>query len=497
MELITAPEILTAILALVLLIVHFVAKEGQSDLAPAVTLMGVFSILVISFAFPYETHPDLLKSLFSSYMGKYGEYITYRYKADPLSMFGARLLLVCLMLAVLASWDYLKGRTKSYFEYYALLTFSTAGLIFMVNSQELITFLVSLEISALSLYALAAYFNHNKFSIEAGMKYMIIGATFSGLLLYGIVLIYGATGTTSFEQLSMLTEVVTDGPQYNLLICGTILICFVFAFKLGVAPFHFWAPDVYQGSPTPITGYLSVAPKAAGFMVLMRLLDCLIPLQGATGSIFLKFFLATAIISMVIGNIMAIGQTNLKRLMAYSSIGQVGYLLMGIVAANSFGLAAILFFLVSYVFSNMAVFTVVACVSNHDEKDMDDFYGLGKRSPFLAMILLMGILSLSGIPPMSGFFAKLYVFSAAIKAKYYMLVFLAMIATTVSLYYYLNVLRAMYIEEPHERQAELVIGAPAKCGLWACLLGMLYFGIFPAGLVSVCYSIASSFQLAV
>ncbi|PCJ17730.1 MAG: hypothetical protein COB02_13005 [Candidatus Cloacimonadota bacterium] len=485
MELLTAPEFLTAYLALIIILSEFFLKKNHQNIIPAITISGALLILTLSFAFPLLGDTSLFTSLFNNFDTSLGKFITY--SSDHLSLFGSRLLLVCLILCTLMSWDYVQKKTKNICEFYALLTFATCGLMFMVSAQELMTFFVSLETASMCLYALSAYFKDNDYSLEAGMKYFLMGASFSALMLYGIVLVYGACGTTSYTQIAKVC--LLGNQNVALLYVGVILICIGFAFKLSLAPFHMWAPDVLQGAPTPISAYLSVASKAAGFMVLIRLTSIAFV---SMSMVWVKFFLICAVLSMILGNLIAVRQKNMKRLMAYSSIGQVSYLIMGIIAANNFGISALLYFLVSYVFTNLAIFMVIANISKHDGDDMSDFYGLSKRAPFVAMVATLGILSLCGIPPMSGFFAKFYIFAAAIKAKYFTLVFFALIATTVSLFYYLNVLRAMYIEKSENDDSPLVISSSSQAGMWVCLIGMLYFGLFPQGLVTFCTEVASS-----
>ncbi|MCO4780723.1 MAG: NADH-quinone oxidoreductase subunit N [Candidatus Cloacimonetes bacterium] len=487
MDFFIAPEFLTALLALFVLCSDFFLKEKKEHIVPAITVSGAMLILTVSFAFPFIGESSLLNSLFNGFETSLGKFATY--SNDYLSLFGSRLLLVSLVLTTLLSWDYIQKRTKKITEFYALLIFATCGLMFMVSAQELLTFFVSLETASMCLYALSAYFTDNKYSLEAGLKYFLLGASFSALMLYGIVLVYGACGTTNYAQIATVISTIGESGNTNFLYAGVVLICIGFAFKLSLAPFHMWAPDVLQGAPTPISAFLSVSSKAAGFMVLIRLTSVAFTQMNP---VWVKFFLICAIVSMIFGNLIAVWQTNMKRLMAYSSIGQVSYLVMGIIATNDVGTSALLYFLVSYVFTTLSIFIVIACVSKHDGDDMADFYGLSKRSPFVAMVATIGILSLCGIPPMSGFFAKFYVFAAAIKSKYFTLVFFALIATTVSLFYYLNVLRAMYIDGDESHNTPLEVANSSKVGMWLCLIGMMYFGIFPQQLVTFCNQVAVS-----
>lgn len=486
MDFFIAPEFLTALLALVIICSDFFLKDKKEHIIPALTVSGAMLILTVSFAFPLMGQSSLFDNLFNNYDTGLGKFVTY--SADHLSVFGSRLLLVSLILTTLLSWDYIQKRTEKITEFYALLTFATCGLMFMVSAQELLTFFVSLETASMCLYALSAYFVDNEFSLEAGLKYFLLGASFSALMLYGIVLVYGATGTTTYVQIADAISNIGNGSTH-FLYAGVVLICIGFAFKLSLAPFHMWAPDVLQGAPTPISAFLSVSSKAAGFMVLIRLTSVAFVQMNP---VWVKFFLICAVLSMIFGNLIAVRQTNMKRLMAYSSIGQVSYLVMGIIATNTVGTAALLYFLVSYVFTTLSIFLVIACVSRHDGDDFADFYGLSKRSPFVAMVATIGILSLCGIPPMSGFFAKFYVFAAAIKAKYFTLVFFALIATTVSLFYYLNVLRAMYIDGDESHVTTLEVANSSKVGMWLCLMGMMYFGMFPQTLVTFCNQVAIS-----
>lgn len=487
MEFLVSPEFLTAYLGFFLIVASLcIDKKLHADLMPAFTVSGLLLALILSFAFPVSQTSSLASFLFDQH--------NVTYASDSLGLFGCRLLLVSAILSVLLAWDYLKNQTENYAEFYVLLVFAACGLQFLVVAQEFITFFVAVETASLCLYLLAGFFREDARSSEAGLKYVILGACFTALNLYGIVLLYGVTGQTSFEAVGAAWA---GCAQKEVFILAMSCILIYIGFKLSLVPFHMWAPDIYQGAPTPVSAFISVAAKTSAFILLLRIVYASFP---AVDKVWTNTFLLMSVLSMFLANITAIPQKNFKRLLAYSTIGQAGYLIMGVIASNRLGVASILFFLTGYVFTNMSVFMVNSCVSTKDDTSEDlyrNFTALGGREPFLAFGLLLGILSLAGLPPLSGFSAKIFIFASAIQSGYYFLVLLALIASLISLYYYLNVLRVVYIDkistDPEMRPSPVLSGNPLKAGLWVCIVMMLLLGIRPDILLSPCLKIAESF----
>ena len=329
------------------------------------------------------------------------------------------------------------GELASSCEYYAVLLLNLVGMMFMASARDMVSLYIGLELATIPLFILAAW-NRDHLSGEAGLKYLIIGALASALLLYGLSLLYGVSGEM---QLELIGKVLKPSPILFLAI-GFIIAGV--GFKMTVAPFHMWAPEVYQGAPTPVTAYLSVASKAAGlalmfqlsFMVLGRFVD-------EAGWLFAIL----AALTMTIGNLVAIVQQNIKRFMAFSSISQAGYILIGFISPANESIAAMLFYIFVYLFTNFTVFTVIVLYSNADGREkIDDYKAIARSNPIIALAMMLGLFGLAGIPPLSGFVGKFFLFSLAAKAGFYWLVALAAVNSTISLYYYLRIVRQMYIE---------------------------------------------------
>jgi NADH-quinone oxidoreductase subunit N len=367
---------------------------------------------------------------------------------DRLGLIFKIIFLLGVAVASLGSVDFAARRFRQAGEYYALLFFSALGMMLMASAGDLLTLYLGLELATLSLYVLTAYAKDSPRSGEAGLKYVVLGATASAVYLYGVSLVYGIVGTTQFAAIAART-----GPWTWMepgMAVGGLLVLAAFSFKVAAVPFHMWAPDVYQGAPTPVTGFLSTASKAAGFVALMRVF--LGPmLQAASG--WLVFVLALSALSMVVGNLLALAQRNIKRMLAYSGIAQAGYALVGVAAASSLGTLATSFFLFQYLFTNLGAFLIVSMVGlQAGDDEIASYNGLSRRNPALALALLVLLLSLGGIPPLAGFWAKLFVFWAAAQQGLYGLVLIGVLASVLSLYYYLMVARAMYIEPAGARE---------------------------------------------
>jgi NADH-quinone oxidoreductase subunit N len=342
-------------------------------------------------------------------------------------------------------------------------------MMFMASANDLLSVFVSLEFSTLGFYVLVAYLRDDLASNEASLKFFILGVFAAGLLAYGISLVYGETGKLVFSDMAQASA--TPG-----LIIGFLLIFAALGFKIGAVPFHSWIPDTYHGAPTPVTAFLSIAPKGAAFAILLRIFFVAL---ASFKPLWLLLLVAVSILSMTYANIVAIAQRNIKRLLAYSGIAQIGNVLIGLAAGTKMGSDAILFYLMTYLFANIGAFAVVIAVSHAIGSDeIDDYSGLNRRSPFLAFAMLLFLLSLAGVPPLAGFIGKLYIFVAAIKEGLYTLITVGLVNIVISMYYYLIVVKKMYINEPID-PSPVAISGPMKAVVYIGLAGTLLIGVFP------------------
>jgi len=399
---------------------------------------------------------------------------------DGFSLFFKFLILSIAALVIISSVDYVNKFARFQGEYYALILFSAGGLMLMASTGELISIYVALELSSISLYALVSFLKDSK-SSEAGLKYMILGAISSAVLLFGMAFVYGLTGTTHLDQIAdKVSALVSSGQLWDspALILGMILMVAGFGFKIASVPFQMWVPDVYEGAPTPITAYLSVASKAAGFAVILRVFYTAFGIPLLSDSWALVFAVLGAI-SMTIGNVVALAQTNIKRMLGYSSIAHAGYLMVGLAAVSSLGRSGILFFLATYALSNLGAFIAIIAISNKTGSDeISDYTGMARRSPVLALVLAFCLISLIGIPPTGGFIAKIYIFNAAIQQDLLWLVIIAVLNSVISAYYYLKVVKVMYVGTPASEEA-VPSSIPLRAALAITSLGVLLLGIYP------------------
>ena len=340
---------------------------------------------------------------------------------------------------------------------------------------------LAIELLSITSYILTGYLREDPKSNEAAIKYFLYGATASAAMLYGMSLLYGATGSTNLSQIAMALR-DAEASLRGIIFPAVIFLLVGFGFKIGAVPFHQWAPDAYEGAPTPVTAFLSVGPKAAGFAVLARVFLTALPSFQPDRIALLASISA---VTMTLGNLVAIWQKNIKRMLAYSSIAQAGYILLGVVAASALGMTSLVFYLIIYLFANLGAFIVIITFSNGGGGDaIEDYAGLSQRSPGLALAMLLFLLSLAGIPPLAGFIGKFYLFAAAMKEGFLWLVLVAVLNSIVSLYYYLQVVRQMYIIPP--RTEEPVPASPALSGaLLITMAGVLLLGIYPAPLVEL------------
>jgi len=363
-------------------------------------------------------------------------------------------------------------------EFFSLLLFAGFGLIMMGSSNNLLMIFLSIESVSILSYLLVGFLKKNQRSKEAALKYLLFGSVSSGVMLFGMSLLFGLTGQIDLSLIQQKLA-ATPAPQ-GLVLLSLFLIMVGLGFKISMAPFHMWAPDVYEGAPTPVTAFLTVGPKALGFSILLRVLQTsFLQLQGEWSYVLA----ALAMLTMTLGNVIAISQTNIKRLLGYSSIAQAGYILMGLAVFNEIGLTGVLIYLVAYAFTNLGAFLSVITVSNQTGTDeIDSYAGLSEKSPFLAASFTLFLLSLAGIPPLAGFIGKFYVFSSAIEGRFFTLAVVAAVNSAVAAFYYFKIVRLMYLTPPIER-GSMAHSVPLFVGLLAALIGILAVGLFPSPLI--------------
>ena len=403
---------------------------------------------------------------------------------DNFATFFSMICIIAAGLTILMSDDYLKREGYPVSEYYPLILFTTAGAMWMASGTDLMTIFLGLEVLSVSLYVLAGFFRHQTRSNEAGLKYFFLGAFSTGFLLYGVALLYGVTGTTKVDGIAAYVSANPAAAMNTMFIAGGALLLVGFLFKVAAAPFHMWTPDVYQGAPTPITAFMSAGPKAAAFAALMRV--TIIGLDGLQSELTSLFWIL-AVLTMTVGNFIALSQKDLKRMLAYSSISHAGYALVGLVAWNQIGLSAILFYMLVYTFMNMGAFAVLVLIGKKGEENLtlDGVAGLGYKKPVLGIVLTIFLFSLMGLPPTAGFTAKFYIFAGAIEAGYIWLAVLGVLNSAVSLYYYLRVMVQMYFKDPEEDFAWVSINVPTAISIGISVVGVLYLGVFPNTLMNL------------
>jgi len=393
---------------------------------------------------------------------------------DNFAVFFKVLVLISLLLAILGSIRFVGASPYPGGEYYALLLFAGVGMLFMVSGHNLVSIYVALELMALASYILAGYFKGETKSTEAALKYFVLGAFSSGVLLYGLSLVYGLTGKMGLPELG---KVLTGPARSNLLLIGILLILAGLLFKIAAVPFHVWTPDVYEGSPTPVTAFFAVGPKVAAYAILARIFYVAFPAFYADWGLIVAVVAAA---TMILGNLAALLQTNVKRMFAYSSIAHAGYALLGVLGFQTdFGLWGILIYLLAYTFMNFGAFALIIFLETrgYAAESVSDFNGLARRNMGAAVVMLIFLLSLAGIPPTAGFIGKYYLFTAAMKAGYAWLAVLAVLASAVSLFYYFRIAAAMFFAETDGAPLRSSYALTAAVAI--CAVGTLVVGIAP------------------
>ena len=405
---------------------------------------------------------------------------------DPFARALKLLTLAGAAVALLMSIDYWRGAGGVKFEFPVLVLLATTGMLMMISANDLIALYVGLELQSLALYVVAAFQRDSARSSEAGLKYFVLGALSSGMLLYGASLVYGFTGSTDFADIAAAVQ--PSGANIGL-IFGLVFLMAGFAFKISAVPFHMWTPDVYEGAPTPVTAFFAAAPKLAAMALTVRVLITAFPAVTAQWQQIVTFL---AIASMALGSFAAIGQTNIKRLMAYSSIGQMGYALVGLAAGTTEGVQGVIIYLAIYLAMTLGTFACILAMRRNGRmvEDIDQLSGLSSTSPLMAFLLAMLLFSLAGIPPLAGFFAKFYVFLAAIHAGLYALAVIGVLLSVVGAYYYLRIVKIIYFDAPAERFEPMDMPLAAVLGITGLFI-LLYF-VYPAPLVAFAGAAAKS-----
>lgn len=461
------PEIILAIAACAIFVMEpFIPKEKRN-------IMAYFSL------------GALILSAFSLVLlcGKNISAFNGMIVVDAYAIAFKAILVLSAIVVVLMSFEYVKIEKIFLGEYYGLILFATMGMMFLPSASDLLSFYLALELMSVSFYILAAFMRKDPKSLEAGIKYFLAGIFTSGLILYGIAFLYGITGTThlgSIRAILSTTEPLAGGSN-PMLIFALILLIAGFGFKIAAVPFHMWAPDVYEGAPTPIAAFLSVGSKLATIAAMLRVFVFGLPLSHPD---WWQYLWIIAVLTMTLGNVAALVQTNFKRLLAYSSIGHTGYLLMGLIVKSELGLAGIFVHSVAYLLMTLGAFImiVLVCKSESRGDQIKDLRGLGRTYPVVGFAFILFALSLIGIPPTAGFIGKLLLFGAAIEGQFYWLAVIAILNSAISLYYYFKVAAVMFMEDAPE-QLTLSFSMPLKVSLLALSAGTLLIGLYPEPLI--------------
>lgn len=453
-----SPELSLLILAVVVILLDLVTE--RKGILPVISIIG----LLVPFGFTVALW-GINEIAFNGMLA-----------VDNFSLFFKFLIIAIAILVIISSTDYIHKLQHFRGEFYALILFSALGLMLLAATRELISIYLALELSSMSLYALVAFLKDRK-STEAGIKYLLLGAIASAVLLYGMVIIFGLTGSTDLGAIK--NTILEVGIHEPALLMGVVLIAAGFGFKIAAVPFHMWVPDVYEGAPTPITAYLSVASKAAGFAVVLRVFFTAFGAPTWLLSDWSILFGVLAAVTMTIGNVIAIWQNDIKRLLGYSGIAQAGYLMVGLAAANASGQSGVMFFLVAYALTNLGAFITVIAISNKTGSDeINGYSGMVRRAPVLALVLAICLISLTGIPPTAGFMGKLLVFKSAIDAGLLWLVIIAVVNSVISAFYYFNVIKVMFLGEVPSQE-----GVPSsntlRFTLVVCTAGVFLLGVYP------------------
>ena len=456
------PELFISLSVMALLVLG-VFKNNSSK------IIFYFSCLIILVSLAINLNINITQTIFL---------FNNSYLVDQLSLFIKSIIMISAFFVMLCSYNYVRINNILKIEYPILILCSLLGMLVMISSNDLIVFYMGLELQSLALYVLASFNRDNLLSTESGLKYFVLSALSSGLLLYGCSLIYGFSETTNFNQIMVNTKEIEYGLTF-----GIVFILVGLAFKISAVPFHMWAPDVYQGSPTSVTVFFALLPKIAALTVFIRFLY--IPFYEL-GDQWQMIIIFLSIASMVFGAVAAIGQKNLKRLIAYSSISHMGYALAGLSTGTTQGVQSSITYITIYLVMNLAFFSCLFMLKRNDEyyENIDDLSGLSKNHPLLSLSLLVVLFSLAGIPPLAGFFAKFYIFVAVINEKMYFLAIVGLLATVIAAFYYLRIIKIIYFD-PEKEKFESKHNLGLKFTLVASTFFILAYFIYPSGIVDI------------
>ncbi len=461
------PEIFLAVAAMALLILG--VFQGEVRAAKEVSWLGVVVLIVAIF-------------MVGSQNGARHVTLAGMFVTDAFSIFAKILVLIGSALSLILSIRYNERQNIARFEFPVLILLSTTGMLMMISANDLLALYVGLELQSLALYIVASFDRDSARSSEAGLKYFVLGALASGMMLFGISMIYGFAGSTSFDMLA--AHLTGAAPASAGLVIGIVFLIVGLAFKVSAVPFHMWTPDVYEGAPTPVTAFFSVAPKIAAMALFVRVMVG--PFHGALFE-WRQVIWAISVASMILGALAAINQRNIKRLMAYSSISHVGYALIGLAAGNAIGVRGILIYLAIYLFMNIGTWAIILSMRRGGKmvEGIDDLAGLSRTQPAMALALGIFMFSLAGIPPLAGFFAKLYIFMAAIDSGLNVLAVIGVVTSVIGAYYYVRIVKLMYFDEPVAGGAfDRQIGAEVRAVLLISAVIIMFFFLYPSPLVS-------------
>jgi NADH-quinone oxidoreductase subunit N len=462
------PELILALVGMLILLFDLILRERGQRLVAWLAFFGFAGALVATLVlFPAKTGSPIFA----------GTYVS-----DDFALFFKMVAAVSGIILTLVSVDYLRKHAAPQGEFFALFVFAVLAMMLMASSTNLLMIYLSIEFLSYMSYLLTGFLRDDKKSNEAAIKYFLYGAITSAVMLYGLSLLYGATGSLNLDEINRAFSVTSDNSLRHLALIALALVLAGLGFKISLVPFHQWAPDAYEGAPTPVTAFLSVGPKAAGFAVLLRLVLSGLPVFQDSWVALLS---TISILTMTVGNLTALQQTNVKRMLAYSSIAQAGYMLIGLVAYSGVGnspftgINGVLIYLAAYLFTNLGAFICVIAIENATGAvDIADYAGLIKRAPFLAVMLVIFFLSLAGIPPTAGFIGKFFVFGAALRQNLLFLAAVGVVNSVISVFYYFSVVRASFMMEA-KNAASIVTPIAAKFALAVCGIIVLAFSIVP------------------
>ncbi|MBT4689855.1 MAG: NADH-quinone oxidoreductase subunit NuoN [Rhodospirillaceae bacterium] len=467
-----APEIFLAISSMVLLMIG-VFRGNQSTKMLSWLAVAAFAVTLLL----------IIKAPAESAISFAGMYV-----ADSFTAFVKVMVLIASGAGLIMSLGYIREEGMERFEYPVLFVLATLGMLMMVSANDLMSLYMGIELQSLALYVIAAFKRDSLRSTEAGLKYFVLGALSSGMLLYGCSLIYGFTGATSFTAIAAAMQ----GQEHASigLIVGIVFLCAGLAFKVSAVPFHMWTPDVYEGAPTPVTAFFAVAPKIAALALFMRAL--IVPFVAISAD-WQQIVVVISVASMLLGAFAAIWQTNIKRLMAYSSIGHVGFALIGLAAGSAEGVRGVLVYLAIYVAMNIGTFACILCMRRKTGmvEDISDLSGLSKTNPLMALALAIFMFSMAGIPPLGGFFGKFYIFVAAVNAELYALAVIGVLASVVGAFYYLRIIKVMYFDEAAE-PFESPMSVEMRAIIGVCSIFVVFFAFYTAPFIAQAQVAASA-----